>query len=302
METVAVGTSATEMRATTAFHRLCVMGFLAHSSYAICRTPLLPLLARELGAAPPMVGFVVGASTLTGVLVKLPAGAWSDLLGRRPLLILGAVVFATMPFTHLGVGSLAALVAVRFVHGAATAIFGPVASASLSDLAPARRRATWLSTYAAVQGAGQALGPVIAGYLIARGRYDLAFVIAGCVALATPFLAAGPNLVSQSVLSACESRAASSRSAVSHRFWITSLAQAAQFVCTVRSTPSFRCLRDAIGLTASQLGWLFAFQTATTPRRGRSWAYCPTVSTDGCHRRGSLAVAPRCGSSRRPPG
>jgi hypothetical protein len=32
--------------------RLCAAAFLAYSSYAICRTPLLPLFARELGGRP----------------------------------------------------------------------------------------------------------------------------------------------------------------------------------------------------------------------------------------------------------
>ena len=66
--------------------RLCAAGFVAYCSYSICRTPLLPLFARELGAGPSMIGFVMGASTLTGIFLKLPAGAWSDILGRRPLL------------------------------------------------------------------------------------------------------------------------------------------------------------------------------------------------------------------------
>jgi len=38
---------------------------------------------------------------LTGIVVKLPAGAWSDILGRRALLVAGALVFAVMPFTAL---------------------------------------------------------------------------------------------------------------------------------------------------------------------------------------------------------
>lgn len=67
-----------------AFVRLCSVAFVAYCSYAICRTPLLPLLARDLGADGPMIGFVMGASTLTGIVVKLPAGAWSDVLGRVP--------------------------------------------------------------------------------------------------------------------------------------------------------------------------------------------------------------------------
>ena len=126
------------------FVRLCVAGFLAYSSYAICRTPLLPLFARDLGADPPLVGVVVGASTLTGVFVKLPAGALSDVLGRRALLVAGALVFAALPFTYLAVAGLGVLIALRVLHGSATAIFGPVASASLSDLAPPHRRGAWL--------------------------------------------------------------------------------------------------------------------------------------------------------------
>jgi len=93
--------------ATSGLVRLCAAGFVAYCSYAICRTPLLPLFARDLGAGPSMIGFVMGASTLTGIFLKLPAGAWSDILGRRPLLVLGALVFATLPFTYLGVSTLA---------------------------------------------------------------------------------------------------------------------------------------------------------------------------------------------------
>jgi len=128
----------------------------------MCRTPLLPLLARQLGGTPETIGVVMAASTVAGVLLKMPAGAWSDLLGRAPLLLLAAAIFTLLPFTYLAVGSLAALIAVRFVHGSATAIMGPVMSATISDVAPADRRATWLSTYSTIQGAGQAIAPGVA--------------------------------------------------------------------------------------------------------------------------------------------
>src|SRR5688572_11479724 len=169
--------------------RLCAAGALAYCSYAMCRSPLLPLFARELGADPPLIGVIVGASTLTGVVLKLPAGAWSDVLGRRALLVAGALVFAVMPFTYLAVSGVGLLIVLRALQGRATAIFSPVASAALSVIAPPLRRATWLSTYSPIQGAGQAIAAVSAGYLIARGRYDLAFVVAGVIGLSVPVLA-----------------------------------------------------------------------------------------------------------------
>lgn len=276
---------ATEM-AASGLLRLCAAGFIAYCSYAICRTPLLPLFARDLGAGPSMIGFVMGASTLTGIFLKLPAGAWSDILGRRPLLVLGALVFATLPFTYLGVSTLAALVTLRFVHGSATAIFGPVASATVSDIAPPAKRGTWLSTYSTAQGAGQAVGPVLAGYLIAAGRFDLAFLAAGVIGLAAPLIVAGWR--SDSATPPSAARWQDFKIGVSevsrHRLVLaTSGAQAAQFVLN-GSLNAFLPLygRDVVGLTTPQLGWLFGVQTVTTlairplvgflsDRAGRRW-------------------------------
>ncbi len=97
--------------ATSGLVRLCAAGFVAYCSYAICRTPLLPLFARDLGAGPSMIGFVMGASTLTGIFLKLPAGAWSDILGRRPLLVLNGAahgVFGTIYDVGDALGPIAA--------------------------------------------------------------------------------------------------------------------------------------------------------------------------------------------------
>src|SRR5829696_1844030 len=121
---------------THTLFRMCAAASLAYCSYAMCRSPLLPLFARQLGADVQMVGLVSAASTLTGMFLKLPAGALSDVLGRRVLLIAGSIVFAVMPFTYLAVASVGVLIGIRAIHGSATAIFGPVASATLSDVAP----------------------------------------------------------------------------------------------------------------------------------------------------------------------
>jgi MFS family permease len=248
--------------------RLCAAGFVAYCSYAICRTPLLPLFARDLGAGPSLIGFVMGASTLTGIFLKLPAGAWSDILGRRPLLVSGALVFATLPFTYLGVSTLAALMMLRFVHGSATAIFGPVASASLSDIAPPSKRGAWLSTYSTAQGAGQAVGPVLAGYLIAAGRFDLAFLAAGVIGLAAPLIVVRWRGGSTAPLSTArwqEFKAGIGEVARNRLVLVTSGAQAAQFVLN-GALNAFLPLygRDVVGLTTPQLGWLFGIQTVTT--------------------------------------
>lgn len=258
----------------------------------MCRSPLLPLLARQLGASAPMVGVVVAASTVTGVLLKLPAGTWSDVIGRVPLLVTAALIFAVLPFSYLLAGSLAALILIRFIHGAATAIMGPVMSATISDVAPPDRRATWLSIYATVQGAGQAIGPIVAGILIARGRYDALFVLAGVVALASPWLvlsrelrdtaaAASPSRRPQQILNGIGEVLAE------RRILVASVAHACYFVIngTLNAfLPLFA--HERIGLSPVQIGWLFGLQTITT------LAVRPLIgaASDRFGRRGAIAA------------
>jgi len=268
---VSTASSDASPRATAAAElaRLCTAAALAYCSYAICRAPLLPLFAHGLGAGPSLIGLIVGASTLTGIVVKLPAGAFSDVVGRRRLLMAGAGVFALMPFSYLTVSTLAGLLAARFVHGNATAIFGPVASAAVSDLAPVDRRGGWLGTYAMAQGAGQAIGPLIAGYLLAAGRFDLAFLVAGAIGLLTPIVVAGLVAEEPPALHR-HGRWRSFREGVGEvvgnpLVLSASAAHAAQFFVN-GGLNAFLPLyaRDVVGLTTTHLGWLFAAQTVTT--------------------------------------
>jgi MFS family permease len=246
--------------------RIWLAGFLAACSYAICRTPLLPLLARDLGASAPALGLIVGASTITGMLLKLPAGGWSDVAGRRPFLIGGGLVFALMPFAYLGVATLGALAALRFAHGSATAIFNPVVSASISDIAPPARRATWLSVMATVQGIGQALAPLVAGWLIAQGDYDVAFIVAGLIGLAVPVIAFGwpsapPRARADRWLQFGSGIGAVARDRV---ILATSLAQAAQLAVSGAFTAFLPLYAMEVrGLNAVETGALFSLYALT---------------------------------------
>jgi MFS transporter, DHA1 family, multidrug resistance protein len=153
-------------------------------------------------------------------------------------------------------------------------------------MAPPARRGAWLSMYSTAQGAGQALGPVFAGYLIAAGRFDLAFVTAGAIGLGVPLIVAGWR-AAPATASRRESWPEFKRGVMEvgrdRLVLATSAAQAAQFVLN-GTLNAFLPLygREALGLTATQLGWLFGVQTLTTlavrpaigflsDRAGRRW-------------------------------
>lgn len=149
----------------TAFTALCTVGFFARLSYALARSPVLPLFALYLGAGPEAIGFAVGISTVTGIFFKLPAGALSDIIGRKRTMLVGLLFFAFMPFTYLWVESYYPLLVIRFIHGLATAIYGPVAMAVVAEVAGSKK-GEMLSWFSSVTIIGNLLGAPLGGFIL----------------------------------------------------------------------------------------------------------------------------------------
>src|SRR5687767_16038626 len=118
------------------FVAIATTGALAIFSSTLSKTPVLPLFAADLGATPAEIGWIVIASTIPGILISFPSGAIADAFGKRRVIIASLVVFASAPFLYLFVSETWQLMAARFYHGFATAIFGTVASAALAERFP----------------------------------------------------------------------------------------------------------------------------------------------------------------------
>jgi MFS family permease len=176
------------------FLAVLTASLLARLSYQMARSPVLPRFAEELGAAPELIGMVVAASTITGVVFKLPAGALSDLLGRRRVMLLGAVFFAVPPFFYPLATDAVSLLALRFVHGFATAIFAPVASAYVAGLGDVGRgaRLGWFSSAGDI---GATAGPLLGGLILyATASFTASYLLVGVLGvLAFGFALAVPQ-------------------------------------------------------------------------------------------------------------
>lgn len=120
--------------------------------------------------------------TITGIAVKLPSGALSDLFGFRRLMLAGALVKASGPFLYLVAFNWPQLLAIRFYHGLATALYAPPASALVAKVYP-EERGYRLGTYSAAENAGVVIGPVIGGAVLAVANFPIAFVVSGAIGI-----------------------------------------------------------------------------------------------------------------------
>ena len=144
---------------------ICVMGLFAILSSTMSKNPVLKPFATSLGTPDDLLGIVASASTIPGILISLPAASLSDVFGRRKVLLFSALVFASAPFLYLGVTSWWTLALVRFYHGFATAIFVPVAEASIATLFPTKRGER-ISIFNSATAVGRALAPFLGGYIL----------------------------------------------------------------------------------------------------------------------------------------
>src|SRR5512136_591230 len=118
-----------------------------------------------MGVPLSTVGFIAAASTVVGIVVSLPAGILSDIIGRRRVILMAAIVFATAPFLYLLITSPWQLVLVRVYHGLATAILGPVAMAAVADTFK-KGRGEHMGWYSSATMIGRFLAPLVGGVLI----------------------------------------------------------------------------------------------------------------------------------------
>ena len=264
------------------FALLCGVGLFAFISYNLVRMPVLSLYAQSLGAGPEAIGFIVSASTLTGVFLKWPAGALSDIHDRRWLLLAGLLAFAIPPFFYQFVSDVGWLIALRFAHGMATAVFAPIALAVVADLCREARGAAYGSYTAATQ-AGAMLGPVLGGWLVVSAGFPVAFLTAGslgAIALLLFLLMRLPPQVPHVASGAgfaavVREMARGARTVLGNvRVVVTSVTDGARQVANGALMAFLPIYVVGIGMDAAQAGVLFGVQSVTSffSRPTMGWA------------------------------
>ena len=152
--------------------------------------PVTPLFARgPIGASVEGVGLAVGAFSVTALVLRPYAGRLADRVGRRPLLVGGALAYAAILAVHALVDSLPMLVGLRLLLGAAEAFFFVAGFAAVADLAPPGRTGEALSFNSLSLYLGVALGPVLGLLLVDVGGFSLAWLGGAALALAAAALA-----------------------------------------------------------------------------------------------------------------
>ena len=163
---------------------LLALGDLAYFTAAGVAIYTLPFyVTGPVGSDKAGAGLAFGAFAVTALVLRPYAGRLCDTVGRRPLLVGGALLCALTMSLTAHVDTLALVVVLRLLLGVAEAAFFVASFAALADLAPASRLGEALSYNSLGLYLGLALGPPLGEVIVNTAGFGAAWWGAGSLAL-----------------------------------------------------------------------------------------------------------------------
>lgn len=128
-------------------------------------TPVLPEMARVLGAEIADVQQTVALLLAGYAVAQLVAGALSDVCGRRPVLLGGLCIYTLASVVLAGAADLRLIMALRLAQGCAMAFPVVTAQALVQEFAERSTRQRVTSQLVSTRAASSVIGPVIGAFM-----------------------------------------------------------------------------------------------------------------------------------------
>lgn len=162
--------------------------------------PFLPYYATLLGASLALqIGAMGSGFVIARAITAVPFGKLSDRIGRKPVIILGLVIYSigtlVFPFAQTWIH----LVLFRVIQGMGGGMFWPAGTALITDSVPAGQRGRALGFFHAFVMLGLVFGPAIGGAIQVYSleflglqeidSYRITFYVGGIFAIASAIIA-----------------------------------------------------------------------------------------------------------------
>lgn len=221
--------------------------------------PVLPLLARSLGASVAQAGVIAALMGVGLLLADLPAGELVTRLGERRALIGSMLAGAVLDVVAWQARSLWLLGVVVVGMGAVSAVFGLARMSYLTAAAPVAYRARAMSTLGGMLRVGRFLGPLAGAVVIGRYGVGAAFALSAVMYVVGAVLAWRTPDLEPTVVAPATMRGGVLSVIAAHRHTLLTIGLGAFAVAAARA------LRDvvlplwgeSIGMSAAQLSLVF---------------------------------------------
>ncbi len=133
--------------------------------------------AFRFGSDTAIGGTAAGIYVIGGLLSRIVAGKYIEMVGRKKMLLIGLSFALVMSTTYFFVSSIAMLMAIRFLHGMSYGISSACTSDIVAKLLPQSRRGEGLGYFFLSITIACAIGPLLGMTLGSSQNYDAVFFV-----------------------------------------------------------------------------------------------------------------------------
>ena len=175
--------------------------FLVAMNYYLLMIVISEYAMLEFRASTASAGLAVSIFVLGALLARLGTGRLLARVGGKEILLAGAIAGVLFSLAYFAVHSLTALLALRFLHGAAFGVITTSAATIIARIVPQERRGEGVGYYSLSQTLATALGPFLGIWLTRQGSYTAIFAActgaAALIIVITLFLSLPQNAVTE---------------------------------------------------------------------------------------------------------
>jgi MFS family permease len=144
--------------------------------------PIIPLFITEgLGASKQWIGTATMLVALTAVITRIPGGALSDHVGRRRVMLIGAVLAIMAAALYLLSQHIVIFLAARLFSGLSLGLYTTANKALVADLAPPARRGEAMGLTNAAFSLSQVVSPLLGEGLKNAISFQAVFALSGAL-------------------------------------------------------------------------------------------------------------------------
>lgn len=141
---------------------------------------VLPIFFSNYGVDKSESGILIAIGTFAGIISSVLAGRYADSHGRKPVLLVGIILYTVVFFLFAILGrDFNSFLVLRFIEGFGYYMTPVAITAMAADSFPKKERGQAMSLYTVSNGIGQMIGPVFAGLFIDAANFNTYFLFCG---------------------------------------------------------------------------------------------------------------------------
>ncbi|MGB7499227.1 MAG: MFS transporter [Moheibacter sp.] len=140
----------------------CITYFLMACSFNLLMPTIPIFLSEELGIEPSKIGIALSSYAIALLIIRPFCGYWVDVFQRKPLLVLGIILFVAAYVGYYFALSVLFFVILRFFHGMFWGLSTVSANTVAIDIIPPARRAEGIGYFGVNSNIAMAVAPYIA--------------------------------------------------------------------------------------------------------------------------------------------